>query len=268
MLGALRNAAAIVEADDLPRRRLAFDYVALRAREAAGRPPRFARIVGSELAYVDFPDLVRLVEEVYLLRHYPFRPARPDPFIVDCGANIGVATLFFKTLAPGARILAFEPEPTAYRLLCENVARNDLRDVECLPVAVSADAREATLRVPAPAHGGSTIALDIAEWPGVTVQAEALSVHLPARVDLVKLDVEGSELDVVGELVESGAISRVEQLAIEYHPTSADALPRLLDLLASSGFGYRLGVAGERFWNEQQLLLVHAYRGTAGSSSG
>jgi FkbM family methyltransferase len=267
MLGALRNAAALVDHDDLPRLRLAFDYLALRVHLRAGRPPRLARVLGCDVAYLDLAQLVRLVEELYLLRHYPFRPARPDPFVVDCGANIGVATLFFKTIAPAARVLALEPEPTAFRLLTQNVTRNRLRDVTCLPLAAASASGFAELHVPSPAYGGATLRGDV-PWPSVTVRVEPLSEHLPTRIDFLKLDVEGAEGDVVGELVASGAIERVEQLAIEHHPDSDDGLPRLLGLLAASGFRYRLAVAGERFWNEHQLLLVHAYRGTSNSASG
>ena len=76
---------------------------------------------------------------LYLRRHYPFRPVRARPLVIDCGANIGVATLYFKTVAPEARVIAFEPEPTAYELLRENVERNRLTDVACTGGACGRD---------------------------------------------------------------------------------------------------------------------------------
>jgi len=42
--------------------------------------------------------------------------------IVDLGANIGLATVFFGARYPGARLLAVEPEPANYKLLLENAA--------------------------------------------------------------------------------------------------------------------------------------------------
>jgi FkbM family methyltransferase len=261
VLGVLRNVAAIAGNADLPRRRLATTYLRLRAQ--AVRPPARAHLLDFELQHPDHGALVRLFEEIWLLRHYPFRPTRPDPVIVDCGANVGVAVLYFKAVAPGARVLAFEPEPTAFRLLTENVERNRLADVSCQRVALAGAAGEVKLRVPAPAHGGSTTTLAADRgWPSLVVPAEPLSAHLPLDVDFVKIDVEGAEVEVVEELVASGAIARVRELAIETHPGDPDALPRLLGLLAGSGFDYRIAVAGERFWDEQ-LLLVHAYRPTA-----
>jgi hypothetical protein len=88
-----------------------------------GRYPERARILDWNVIYADYPALVELFEEIFVRRYYPFRPARRTPFVVDCGANVGVSAMFFKTVAPEAEILAFEPEPTAFRLLCDNVAR-------------------------------------------------------------------------------------------------------------------------------------------------
>jgi FkbM family methyltransferase len=244
--------AAIAAGAGLPRRRLALDYLRLRTGGS--------RIFGHDVAFADHEALVHLFEEVWLLRHYPFRPTRSDPVVVDCGANIGVATLYFKALAPQARVIAFEPEPTAFRLLTANVRDNRLADVTCLPYALAAVGGEVTLRSPAPAHGGSSIVLGDEAWEASQVQAVPLSEHLPERVDFVKVDIEGAELDVLGELSASGAIDRIEQLAVEHHPTTPDSLPRLLGLLSDHGFAYRLALVGERFWNDDQLLVVDAYR--------
>jgi FkbM family methyltransferase len=49
--------------------------------------------------------------------------------ILDCGANIGMATLFFKWLYPNARIDAFEPDPKTFQLLENNVKQNHLTNV-------------------------------------------------------------------------------------------------------------------------------------------
>jgi len=51
------------------------------------------------------------------------------PLIFDCGANIGLATLYFKNLYLGARIVAFEADPETAAVLRENVSANHLQDV-------------------------------------------------------------------------------------------------------------------------------------------
>jgi FkbM family methyltransferase len=262
MFGLVKNLVAIAESDDLPRRGLAASYARLRLQRALGSSPRRARLLGFDVAYQNFGALVELYEEIFLRRHYPFRPARPSPFVVDCGANIGVATLFFKAVAPDARVLAFEPEPTAYGLLQENVRRNGLADVECFQVALARERGEAALHVPAPASGGSTVHLAHgADWSTIPVHTEPLSQFIgDGRLDFLKLDVEGAEAAILDELRDSGTLERVEELVFEHHPGAPVALPSTLATLASAGLRYRIAVVGDRFWDPGQLLLVHAFR--------
>jgi len=43
-----------------------------------------------------------------------------QPLIIDCGANIGCASVWFATQYPKARILAVEPDPDNFRMLVRN----------------------------------------------------------------------------------------------------------------------------------------------------
>src|SRR5262245_63730688 len=96
----MRNLAEITRSRDLPPRRLAGTYAVLYARRALRRHPPHLRILDRTIAYADYGTTLTLFEEIFLRRAYPFRPRRPRPLVVDCGANIGMATLFFKALAP------------------------------------------------------------------------------------------------------------------------------------------------------------------------
>ena len=44
-----------------------------------------------------------------------------DPLIIDCGANIGISVLEWKSRWPMARVICFEPDPDAFRLLEMNI---------------------------------------------------------------------------------------------------------------------------------------------------
>jgi FkbM family methyltransferase len=258
----MRNLAGVRESRDIPPWKLAAAYLELRRVGALRRrPPLIARIVGNRVAYASYPALVSLFEEIYLRRHYPFRPTEARPLVIDCGANIGIATMFFKAVAPDARVLAFEPEPTAFRLLEDNVMRNALTEVKCFRVALAAEDGRAILRAPEPAHGGATLRLaEVAGWPETEVATARLSTYITEPVEFLKLDVEGAEVEIVEELAEADVLKQIAAVAIEHHPNGAGDLPRLLARLAASGFDYRIATTNDRFWTDHQLLLIHAFR--------
>ncbi len=264
MLGFIRNVAAIAASPEPPsRRRLAASYAELRLRRAVGRPPRLARLLDWRVEFVDYPALVDLYLEIFVRRHYPFTRRRERPFVIDAGANIGVASLYFATVAPDANVLAFEPNPTAYRLLAANMRRNGLEHVECLPLALAREPGPRTLRTPAPAHGGASLELEGAGWSSVEVDAVRLSDRIAGRpaVDFLKLDVEGSEQAILDDLYASGTIRLVGELVLEHHPRRAGDLGRLLAGLSDHGFEYRIALAGDAFWQPApQLVIVHATR--------
>ena len=97
------------------------------------------------------------------------------------------------------------------------------------------------------------------------VEVVRLSSELPAHVDLLKLDVEGMEWDVLEDLVEAGALPRIDRLAVEYHhhlPASSNRLSEFVGILETAGFGYEIaahrpaGSCGPRY----QDVMVYAYR--------
>src|SRR6476660_7477663 len=54
---------------------------------------------------------------------------RVGGFKVDCGANIGMAVLFFKALHPAAEVLAFEADPLTFAHLTRTIESNQLTSV-------------------------------------------------------------------------------------------------------------------------------------------
>jgi FkbM family methyltransferase len=239
---------------------LAKELVAL-ARPARRRRAGWTTLFGHTVAYADYGSLVYGFEELFVEQQYAFEAATDAPLVLDCGANIGLSVLYFKLRYPAARITAFEPSPEAFPLLQENVGalpgvtleQKALARAEGeLPFYAFPDER-ASLRATTVARAGAkTIA---------TVAAAPLSAYVEERVDLLKLDVEGSELDVMEELAESGALRRIERMLIEAHHLEAlpeNRLSSLLRLLEDNGFAYRVRTRPEEgAWSStpQDVLL-------------
>src|SRR5262245_57786000 len=86
-------------------------------------------ILGWRVRYLDSTNLVHLFREIFVNRLYEVHLESRSPTIVDCGSNIGLSILFFKSLYPDATVLGFEPSPQIFPVLQENVASNKLQGV-------------------------------------------------------------------------------------------------------------------------------------------
>jgi len=192
------------------------------------------------------PSLAFLHREIFVDLQYYFSTKVRDPLIVDGGSNIGMSVLFFKALYPSARVLAFEPAQPAHDLLVRNVEANGLRDVEVQRAALGREDGEVLFYEDRDDPATFRMSTRSERLPGTasSVPQRRLSHLLGEDVDLLKLDVEGSEDDVLAELVDSNAVSRIRQLIVEYHhqldPTR-DFLGAFLERLRDQGFQYQIG---------------------------
>ncbi len=163
---------------------------------------------------------------------------RGGDVVVDVGANVGcVAACAAARVGAGGRVFALEPAEDNLVVLRENLCVNRLSQVEVLPVAAgaTADVRQFFVR-------GELSAVNslfpescyAAVTRIVTVPVVPLDTVVSRAVRLVKIDVEGAELDVL-----SGMPALLHQaglhLVVEWHPLlqqaagrAADELPRWL----------------------------------------
>lgn len=209
------------------------------ARRWGDTGPGTLRLLGARVDYFNRTNALFLVHELFANAEYAFRAETPTPRIVDCGANIGLSVLFFKRLHPGARIVAFEPEPTTFARLERTVAENGLQGVVLHHAAVAEAAGTVTLYADPADPGGITSSTDPA-WGGPVareVPAVRLSEVLREPVDFLKLDVEGAEYGVVRDLAASGALALVREAVIEYHDVASepDGPARLAEILRTAG---------------------------------
>ena len=65
---------------------------------------------GKILKIPDSASYLSSREEIFDQQIYRFNTSNSKPYIVDCGANIGLSIIYFKQLFPNAEIVAFEPD--------------------------------------------------------------------------------------------------------------------------------------------------------------
>lgn len=226
------------------------------------------RAFGYEIRTLDGPNFYIQLKDEFVRQIYWFPSPTPSPLIVDAGSNIGMSILYFKKLYPDSSIIAFEPDPVVFDVLSENVSRNDLRGVKLVKAAVGPEQTTSRFTREGGFAGGA-----IAAEGDFEVSVDRLSNHIDRPVDLVKLNVEGAELSVIQELVESGAVKHVTQFIVEYHawPGAPSTLAPILSLLDQAGYTYVIhDFSGETnpvtkppitFRPEPYFLLIYARRG-------
>lgn len=222
------------------RARLSLARIRLLAKRFQGLPGR-ARCGAHTVRFIDGVNFYMSYKDIFLNRIYHFESVRPDPVILDCGGNIGVSLLYFKSIYPAARVTAFEADPAIFPFLEENVRVNGLRDVRLVNAALSS--KEGSLRFFSDGRCGSFIPEDGQAhpprgWTAVLVPSVRLREYLAEPVDFLKMNIEGAEWDVLQD--SEDRLRAVREIAIEYHhlPGLPRTLHRILDLLSRCGFEY------------------------------
>jgi FkbM family methyltransferase len=183
---------------------------------------------------VDAASFVYMFEEIFEHQIYKFNADTDTPTIIDCGANVGLSILYFKRLFPESRIIAFEPDRIIFGVLENNVRRFNLSNVKLFNKAVWSS--ETLLKfVPDGADGGRVThtesSQDYYEVPTVR-----LSKYLNAKIDFLKLDIEGAESEVLVEC--RNRLERVKNLFVEYHSFAdqPQKIHTIIEVLAGAGF--------------------------------
>jgi FkbM family methyltransferase len=225
------------------------------------------KMLGFEIAYFDRPSLLNLYREIFVRQHYYFRPDTDSPLILDCGANLGMATLYFKWLYPKARIEAFEPDPTTFAALNRNVTQNRLANVVTHNCALWSENGDIEFFVDHKIPGSPLMSTDRSRLDGkaIRVPSKKLSDFITGPIDFLKLDVEGAEHRVLCDLLSSGKAQWIKQMVVEYHHHIRDERSRLANFLRQleeAGFEYQIHASLFPVTSQDvfQDMLIGAYR--------
>jgi FkbM family methyltransferase len=122
---------------------------------------------------------------------------KSDAICVDIGANIGNHALFFDMFTPAKEVILFEVNPDALFLLNVNYLLNRPAswDLQYLGYALGSITGRVSKHLADPDNMGSAQFRKAADGQFHSITGD--SVLASRRVDFVKIDVEGAELDVM-----------------------------------------------------------------------
>jgi FkbM family methyltransferase len=161
-------------------------------------------------------------DQIVFRKEYDFDVTTAPRTIVDAGANIGLASIYFANRFPDAKIIAIEPEDSNLEVLRRNIA--PYGNVISLSGALWHDNSRISLVDPGLGKWGfMTQAQDdveegygeiVHEVQGMTVETIMKEQGID-HIDILKLDIEGAEREVFGD--PSAWIANVDALIVELH---------------------------------------------------
>jgi FkbM family methyltransferase len=169
------------------------------------------------------------IEEIYK------QSLPPNPYIIDCGANIGLSVIYLKQMFPDATIIAFEPDEENFYLLQTNIKSFNYENVQARKEAVWIE--NTTLQFANEGSMSSRIRTEVSDNT-VLVKAIRLKDYLDRTVDFLKMDIEGAEFQVIMDITEQ--LQHVNNLFLEYHGSFSqnNELNSIFSLLVDKGFSY------------------------------
>ena len=250
---------------------------------------------GSTVAHLNKNETDYIYNEIFVLQAYLRHGITVDDgdVIVDAGANIGLFTVFMNRVARNLTVLAFEPNPAAFACLEAN-ARAYGASVTCFSFGLSSEDKAAdltsfaglsllsgfyadaeterevvrtyVLNQQTDASETDRVAAEVGDLIDERLRSATVAAQLRTlsgvieekgleRIDLLKINVEKSELDVLRGL-SANDWRKIRQLVIEVD-TEAN-LPPIVSLLTDHGFD--VAVEQDDLLKRTHLCYVYAIR--------
>lgn len=180
------------------------------------RVPNSLYLVFKEIFMTDVYEIDTLVQQL---------PA--SPVIIDIGANVGFFGIQLLSKMDAATIYAYEPMPANVQMLRETMDRNP-RLAHCLHlhqravtgnpldhIELFAEAEESSQVVASVISGFNNNNTNRLTVPAITL-SDIIQQHDLPRIDLLKMDCEGSEYDILYN-TDPALIQRITRMTIEVH---------------------------------------------------
>lgn len=160
-----------------------------------------------------------ILGEVFNHLYYDLPLLKDPETILDLGANAGFTGIFLIRKYPNADVALVEPMPDNLNILKKNIELNSM-SATVFAAAVGVSDGQVTMQIE-PKDYGHKVAMDKGESLGATLRVDSLSVPTLMkklgwkRIDLLKVDIEGYEVHLLGQSCEW--LSLVNAMCIEIH---------------------------------------------------
>ena len=211
---------------------------------------------GKKLEILDIASFEFIKKELFENNIYKFTTTTDRPYIIDCGANIGLSIIYFKELFPNSEIVAFEPDDKIFLTLSTNLKTFGYSDIKLIKKALWNE--ETVLRFFSEGADGGRIA-SIENENVIEVKTVSLRPYLTKQVDFLKIDIEGAETVVLEDCKD--LLQNVKKIFVEYHSfiDKPQELNVLIEILSKSGF--RIYISSPGLTSANPFMKINTYSG-------
>jgi len=125
---------------------------------------------------------------------------KPDHIFIDIGANLGYFSLLVAASSPTVKVISFEPVDEHFRKINANIAVNDIKNISVFHAAVGDIAEEKEMFISGADNSGMSSFHEPENYSGkkekvkVVTLDDWIKTSGLSKVDIIKLDIEGSEV--------------------------------------------------------------------------
>lgn len=172
--------------------------------------------------------------------------------VVDLGAYVGFSCLYWLRMWPSCRVIAYEPHPSQAEAARKNIAANGFSEAVEIRTAAASVANGRVYLVP----GGMSSRLT-EEAGGGEIPVEVRDVFqdlLGRRIDLLKIDIEGSEYEILSDRRFASLLPRA--IFLEVHPSKSHPQGKKWCSERLQNLGYRV----ENYLNMSGVAMLAAVK--------
>jgi FkbM family methyltransferase len=197
-------------------------------------------LLGHTVKITDAEKFIHMYQNIFREQIYKFDPINNPPCIIDGGANIGIATLYWKKEYPKSEIIALEPDPYIFEVLEYNVESNNLENTRLIQKGLWKEEKMFQFKQDRQDGGHFDLFPAKKSLGTCKVPTTRLSPFLEQKTDMLKLDIEGAEVEVVKDAEDK--LVNVENMFVEFHsyPDKEQKLSELLKIIKRAEFRYHI----------------------------
>jgi len=190
-----------------------------------------------------------IFNQIFIDKDYNINLSIEPKVIVDCGANIGLTSLFFAVNFPSASIFSFEPEAENYEILKINTRQFP----KVTPVNKAIWSKDGVISIlkssSFDSHKVTESVINSDTVDSISI-ASILTKYNLSEIDLLKMDIEGAEKEIFEAEIQDW-LPKIKILVIELHDRFKPGCSMSL-FNALKGYNYNMSIKGE--------LLIFEFR--------